>query len=649
MPSNSQHPSPTIAITGASGQLGRELISLLGSGAVGLCSKSFNLTNLKQIRHTLYRLSPQVLINCAAWTRVDDAEKDSDACFAINVHAVEVLAEVCSEIGCKLVQISSDYVFGADKDRCTPYEENESPGPLNVYGHSKLEGERAAQNAQSHLIVRTCGLYSVGNSGPAFGRNFADTMLMLAKDRDTLRVVNDQICTPSYVPHVAEAITRLIHADATGIFHLTNRGHTTWHGFAIELFRQYGSPEGRQIDVIPILSKEYPSPVHRPHYSVLSNAKIEIDHRSIASALGRRFAGLYCRTKEDYSNINSRFTSSLTATKEQSGVLPKSGTRSSWMNTESVSTIATAPESPRIGTAKKWTIGFVNYYSSVYLKWQFRIIYKVLNPDDFQIVIVNNSDPDDTPRLQELAAPYQAYNNLLIVPHKCTHSRSSEQHGEGLNRVMDFADQSQYVLIQDPDFFWVGKNYLKFMESKLAAGAVAVGAPYMGPIGIGAPDFPSAFGCAYRVDSIRGLDFMPNFDPDFVNEYEKQFPVSSYPNFVSDVGFQIRAARSNEPYFTLAIRPAKHFGFDYSYQAIVQEYLLGKETFGFHLFRGCATGIPTNACDPKKRDISADIEKARNIYGRYFYYCATNKLVAKMYAGWLSLRKLQKKIAAGKV
>lgn len=323
------------------------------------------------------------------------------------------------------------------------------------------------------------------------------------------------------------------------------------------------------------------------------------------------------------------------------------------MITESASSMTTAntiASAETISSAsKKWTIGFVNYYSSVYLRWQFKILFRCYNPKDFQIVIVNNSAPDDTNKLVELAQPYQKYDNILIVPHKCSHSKSSEQHGEGLNRLMAFADRSQYVLIQDPDFFWVGRNYLQFMEKKLAEGAVAVGAPYMGPIGIGAPDFPSAFGCAYRVDAIRGLDFMPNFDPVVVAEYERQFPLANYPNFVSDVGYQIRAAKSNEPYFTLATRPYKHFGFDYSYQAIVQEYLLGNETFGFHLFRGCATGMPTDACDPKKRDISIQIEKARDAYGRYFYYRATNKLAAKAYSSWLSFRKLRKKIAAGKV
>lgn len=296
---SSEHDRRPIAITGASGQLGRELLRLIGKPSLGLCSKSFNLNNLDQIQESLYRIAPRVLINCAAWTRVDDAEKERDACFAINVHAVEALARICHEIDCLFVQISTDYVFGADPNRCTPYVESDIPGPLNIYGQSKLAGEAACRECTQHLIIRTCGLYSAVSSGPAFGRNFADTMLMLARDRDVIRVVNDQRCTPSYVPHVAEAIVRLIQSNALGTFHLTNSGCTTWHGFAAELIKQDYEKSKRQVAVLPIASEEYPSPVKRPHYSVLANEKL---HQSLGITLPSWQEGLL-----DYIAAQKRF------------------------------------------------------------------------------------------------------------------------------------------------------------------------------------------------------------------------------------------------------------------------------------------------------------------------------------------------------
>jgi dTDP-4-dehydrorhamnose reductase len=138
-----------------------------------------------------------------------------------------------------------------------------------VYGASKLAGEQAARGCPRHLVVRTCGLYSTAANGPVRGRNFLDTMLALAATRRDVRVVADQICTPSYVPHVALGILRLLTAHAQGTFHVTNAGETSWFGLASELFRQAGLP----IEVAAIASHEYPSPVARPRYSVLDTSR----------------------------------------------------------------------------------------------------------------------------------------------------------------------------------------------------------------------------------------------------------------------------------------------------------------------------------------------------------------------------------------
>jgi dTDP-4-dehydrorhamnose reductase len=221
------------------------------------------------IRDVLETLRPEVVINCAAWTAVDAAEHESDACRLVNAAVVEQLAAACNAIDAVLVQVSTDYVFGRDAHRQSPYAETDATGPVNEYGASKLAGEQAAATAARHLIVRTCGLYSAGPDGPVRGRNFADTMLALATQRDELKIVDDQHCTPSFVPDVAEGILQLLALDATGLFHLVNSGSTTWYGFASELFRAAGI----DMTLKPIPTSDYPTPARRPAYSVLDTAK----------------------------------------------------------------------------------------------------------------------------------------------------------------------------------------------------------------------------------------------------------------------------------------------------------------------------------------------------------------------------------------
>jgi dTDP-4-dehydrorhamnose reductase len=222
------------------------------------------------VRAVVEKLRPAVVINCAAWTAVDAAESHPDACRRVNADAVAELAAACNIIDAMLVQVSTDYVFGADATRGSPYAETDTPGPLNEYGASKLAGEQAAATASKHLIVRTCGLYSVGANGPVRGRNFADTMLTLAAERNELRIVDDQHCTPSFVPHVAEGIRELLECRATGLFHVVSTGSTTWHGFASELFRV----AGKKMTLHQIPTSEYPMPARRPAYSVLDTKKL---------------------------------------------------------------------------------------------------------------------------------------------------------------------------------------------------------------------------------------------------------------------------------------------------------------------------------------------------------------------------------------
>jgi dTDP-4-dehydrorhamnose reductase len=238
----------------------------LGHDAVPLGRRELDVTDAAEVRRVLAELRPRAVINSAAYTSVDAAERDPAACWAVNSQGVQHLAEACCRSGSTLVQISSDYVFGADRERDQPYSETDVPGPENVYASSKLGGEYWAQTCPRHLIIRTCGLY--GHAPRA--RNFVTTLLRLSDDPQTrLRVVNDQHCTPSYVRDVAKAILFLLDSDQHGTFHVVNGGATTWFSFACEMFRL----AGKAVPLEPISTEQYGAPAERPRYSVLDTQK----------------------------------------------------------------------------------------------------------------------------------------------------------------------------------------------------------------------------------------------------------------------------------------------------------------------------------------------------------------------------------------
>ena len=188
----------------------------------------------------------------------------------MNAWAVRELAVACRDVNAKFVHVSSDYVFGLDAKRTTPFAEDDAPGPVSVYGLSKLGGEYLARTlAPRHLVVRTCGLYGVWGSGGK-GGNFVETMLRVAGTGKPLRVVNDQFCTPSYTKDVAAAIVGLIAVEANGLFHATNAGACTWYELAAEAFKL----SGVKADLSPIATGERNDPAKRPPYSVLSTAKL---------------------------------------------------------------------------------------------------------------------------------------------------------------------------------------------------------------------------------------------------------------------------------------------------------------------------------------------------------------------------------------
>jgi dTDP-4-dehydrorhamnose reductase len=279
-----------VLVTGAEGQLGKELCRQLGPAAVPVDLDALDLTDGPALLEAVARLSPDAVINCAAYTQVDRAESEPERCRAVNATAVGHLAQACRRLSSPLVQISTDYVFGRAPVPRRPQRESDPPSPQGIYATTKLEGERAAAEAPKHLIVRTCGLYARPSHPKA--QNFVTTILRLAESRPVLRVVDDQQCTPSYVPHVARAILFLLGREKGdsphlperpegcsaqmgtvpffppapgGIYHVTNTGAATWCEFARQIVRL----AGLGVAVEPITTEEFAAAAPRPAYSVL--------------------------------------------------------------------------------------------------------------------------------------------------------------------------------------------------------------------------------------------------------------------------------------------------------------------------------------------------------------------------------------------
>ncbi len=256
-----------IAVVGSQGQLGWELCRQLGDRAIGLARSDLDIVNPAEARAVLTRLRPAAVINATAYTKVDLAEDQPEDCQLVNATAVGTLADIMQQLACPLVQVSTDYVFGSSEPRDRPWLETDPTHPQGEYARSKLAGEEMARRAPQHFIVRTCGLYGY-RSKPTMA-NFVDTMLRLGRERGHVRVVGDQHCTPTYVGHLARAITFLLDTQAYGTYHVTNTGATNWHDFAGEIFRQAGMP----VKLERITTADFAAKAPRPSYSVLDTSK----------------------------------------------------------------------------------------------------------------------------------------------------------------------------------------------------------------------------------------------------------------------------------------------------------------------------------------------------------------------------------------
>jgi dTDP-4-dehydrorhamnose reductase len=254
------------AILGAAGQLGSDLVRLLGEEALPLGRGDADLTNADSLRQALQLRRPQLVINCAAFNFVDRAEREPDAAFAVNASAVHHLARVCRELDVPLLHVSTDYVFGRDAERCTPYRETELPAPTCVYGTSKLAGEYLAQLWEKHFVVRTCGLFGLAGRTSRKG-NFVEMILRQVAEGKPLKVVDDQRCTPTSSADLAVALVALAKTNKYGLFHLTNAGDCSWLEFAHTLL----DLAGIQQPIQPVTTASFGSPARRPAYSVMAN------------------------------------------------------------------------------------------------------------------------------------------------------------------------------------------------------------------------------------------------------------------------------------------------------------------------------------------------------------------------------------------
>jgi len=253
-------------ITGAGGMLGRDLLSALeqaGERAAGLARRELDITDGAAVRAALSQHRPDIVVNCAAWTGVDDAETRESEALAVNGRGAANLAGACAGTGARLVHISTDYVFAGDSAR--PYAEGDATGPRTAYGRTKLAGERAVlrELPADGYVLRTAWLYG------AHGPNFVRTMIRCERERPAVDVVDDQHGQPTWTADVARAVIALARSAApAGVYHATSSGSVTWYGFAREIFGLLGADPAR---VRPVTTAEFPRPAPRPAYSVLGH------------------------------------------------------------------------------------------------------------------------------------------------------------------------------------------------------------------------------------------------------------------------------------------------------------------------------------------------------------------------------------------
>ena len=261
-----------ILIIGARGQLGSDLCKVIDAYGDNVTFTAMNreeldVTNFQQVRNILENSGADVVINTSAFHQVDLCEVEWQPAFEVNAYAARNLAKVCAQLDIVLAHISTDYVFGGDKNRKTPYSEEDRPFPVSVYGASKLAGEYLVRDTwKKHFVIRGSGLYGVAGSGGK-GGNFIETMLRLGKEGKPLNVVADQITTPTFTADLAAKIIELIQTERYGLYHISNTDSCSWHEFAATIFNRCGI----DANLSATTSEAYGAAAKRPLYSVFAH------------------------------------------------------------------------------------------------------------------------------------------------------------------------------------------------------------------------------------------------------------------------------------------------------------------------------------------------------------------------------------------
>ncbi|NLL13719.1 MAG: dTDP-4-dehydrorhamnose reductase [Fibrobacter sp.] len=263
--------NPSILIIGSNGQLGSDMVMLSKQAGFNVSEIDFpqiDITDPSMTERCIIDFKPDYIINCAAYTAVDDCETHQKTAFAVNAQGAQNIAISAKKAGAVMVHISTDYVFDGKKD--SPYLEQDQTAPLTVYGKSKLEGERLiAAHCEKYQIFRIAWLYGI------YGNNFVKTIRNVAQkkmqQKQPLKVVNDQFGTPTYTREVCAQVLKMITQPYYGIFHCTNEGYCSWYDFALEIIKAAGI----DVELVPCTTDEFPRPAPRPHYSVLENANLK--------------------------------------------------------------------------------------------------------------------------------------------------------------------------------------------------------------------------------------------------------------------------------------------------------------------------------------------------------------------------------------
>ncbi len=256
-----------VLVTGIGGQLGHDVVRELeqrGQDVVGVGREEMDITDAEKVGEVIRACAPDAVIHCSAYTAVDRAEDEADQCRKVNVDGAKNIAEVCAELDCKMIYISTDFVFSGEGER--PWETDDAAGPISVYGRTKYEGETEVKSRLGKFfIVRISWVFGKN------GNNFVKTMLRIGKENGAVKVVDDQIGSPTYTRDMAVLLADMVQTEKYGVYHASNEGFCSWYEFAKEIFRLAGMDE---VSVTPITSDQFPAKAKRPFNSRMSKEKL---------------------------------------------------------------------------------------------------------------------------------------------------------------------------------------------------------------------------------------------------------------------------------------------------------------------------------------------------------------------------------------